>query len=605
LQIDRFQQRHGLQMSMTGVMTIPRNVLRPLSSLRKWLLDGGRGWVAMRTVAVLLATLLTSALVHHRHPMLLKSFLWPNSNVHTNPKIPNEKDNAPLPPGSLGCPWLGSNILAGSQRRGPEYFYRQESARLGDPRVWKSYFLGSPYVVVSGKEWVQQVNNLEFSQTTSLAAPKLTTTSEDDKENGMVNKRKLVPKKNTKPVVFGRNNLMFESNKDKHAFLRKLVGSAMTPQALKKALPTIQQTALDVIEREVVQPLLANTTANNQMIQMEDVCVDYTMDIVQRQFLGLNLPPSEVDTFRDKLKIWTKAFFSLVGLFNIPWLVTRSAPYQAKLYIESKLEDKIDSLLQNGPDNTSIISNMLFAVDNDKDDTDIGSVATTKNNKLSREEVVENALLLVLAGAETSAGTLTLAMLLLGLHPDKYSQLVNEQEKVVQEHGEELTQAILDKECPYLDAVVKEALRMGPITGGFPRRTLETIVVDGVKIPKDWLIFTTVRLTHQLDPVSRLPEDAHMDAYEGFQPERWLQFKTTPSDFIPFGAGPRYCIGSSLAMMEMKVFLAVLARRVSYFELTPNCGGANTKKPVKWNPSTITPRPLEGVTIQSIAVVQR
>ena len=241
---------------------------------------------------------------------------------------------------------------------------------------------------------------------------------------------------------------MFEPSREKHAFLRKLVGSAMTPQALKGSIPIMQQTAEDVIEREIVQPLTMNGTRKNQ-VKMENVCVDYTMDIVQRQFLGLNLPSKEVDIFREKLKVWTKAFFSILGQFSIPWLVSRSAPYKAKVYIESKLEAKIDSLLKQGPEE-SIVSKLLFARDEDQAST-----------RLSREEVVENALLLVLAGAETSAGSLTLAMLLLGLHEDKYRRLVQEQKQIVEKHGEELTTAILDKESPYLDAVVKETLRIG------------------------------------------------------------------------------------------------------------------------------------------------
>ena len=163
--------------------------------------------------------------------------------------------------------------------------------------------------------------------------------------------------------------------------------------------------------------------------------------------------------------------YSLLGILNIPWLVKRSPPFKAKQYIVSKLEEKVDSLLSEGPD-TSTLSNMVFATDEE-----FGAAT------LTREEVIENAQLLVIAGSETSAGTLTLAMLLLGLHPDKYNKLVEEQLQVVEKHGEDLTQAILDKECPYLDAVVRETLRLGPVTAGFPRTTKETIVIDGFQIP--------------------------------------------------------------------------------------------------------------------------
>jgi cytochrome P450 len=70
------------------------------------------------------------------------------------------------------------------------------------------------------------------------------------------------------------------------------------------------------------------------------------------------------------------------------------------LYIEAKLEEKIDSLLKNGPD-SSTLSEMVFAVEEDGND-----------RKLTREKVIENALVLVSAGTETSASTLILAMLL-------------------------------------------------------------------------------------------------------------------------------------------------------------------------------------------------
>ena len=140
------------------------------------------------------------------------------------------------------------------------------------------------------------------------------------------------------------------------------------------------------------------------------------------------------------------------------------------------------------------------------------------------------------------------------------------------------------------------------ITGGFPRIAKESLVVDGVQIPKGWPIFTTIRLTHQLDPVTRRRNDAHMDVYDGFWPERWLQPETTPSDYMPFGAGPRYCIGYHLAMAEMKIFLSLLARRIPAFELQNFSSGM--KKPVLWNPGTIIPRPLDGVPIQSIKISQ-
>lgn len=514
----------------------------------------GMPWSRTSKLASILILLLASTFLYrHRY-----KYLWPGLE-------PDPSFSEPLPKGRFGCPWIGNNVLAGSETLGPECFYRQTSRRLGDPRVWRLYFFG-PVAMFTGKPLLQKINNMEFTKTGA-----------DVNVNKEKNNKQV-------PQIFGNSNLMFETNKERHGFLRQLVGSAMTPLALKWALPTIQQTAENVIERLVIQPMKSSTGPS--VVKMENVCVDYTMDIVQNQLLGLKLTQEEAVVLRERLKEWTKAFFSISQMLQLPWLVKRSKPYKAKLYIQSKLDQKIDSLLEKGPD-TSTLSNMMYAVDE-----------VNNSAKLSREEVMENALLLVLAGSETSAGTLTLAMLLLGVNPDKYSKLVQEQEQVVKQHGAQLTQAILDKECPYLDAVVKETLRIGPVTGGFPRRVKETFVVDGVQIPKDWGVFAGYRLTHELDPVAALPGDAHMDVYRGFQPDRWLKAETTPSDYVPFGVGPRFCLGYNLAMMEMKVFLAVLARRTTSFELANY--PAALKQPVKWNPYTIMPRPKDGVLLQSI-----
>jgi len=482
-------------------------------------------------------------------------FLWPG--VRPDPGF-----SEPLPSGSLGCPFFGSNVLAGSYKKGPEKSYRKASERLGHPRVWKFYFLGTPVAAVSGAALVQKVAAQEFS-----------TADADTSPEASLEKPKQDKKR---PMVFGRDSLVSERNKERHAFLRRLVGSGMTSSALRQALPTIQGTAQDCIDQLLLEK-------KEKTVRMESFCMDYTLDITQRQLLGLDeFPASEQVVMREQLNIWLSAIFSLLAnlISGIPFLVRRSKPFKARQYIEAKLEEKIDSLLENGPDQ-SILSNMLFATDEEH-----------QCSKLSRDQVINNALLLVAAGVENSASTMTLALLLLGLHPDAYAKLVNEQYEFQSRHGDKIpTQELLDNECPYLDGVVKEAMRLGPVSGGFARRARRTIIIDGKQIPKGWPIFPTIRLTHQLDPVSRLPDDSHMDVHKGFDPERWFHSSTTPTDFIPFGAGPRYCLGASLALMEIKVFLAMLARSVASFRLV----GKSASGEIKWNPRTMVPRAADGV----------
>ena len=545
--------------------SVPCELCRPAKgavALVSWFRSMGTRMKSTNMAAAFLPRLTTVFAVLFLTALLLKFRLrlfWPG--VKSDPEFPDH----PLPPASLGCPWLGNNILAGSKKKGPEYFYREASKRIGDPRVWMFYFLGSPVVAISDPSLIQKINSMEFKATEALSFT--------------YKEQKGWEEEKDKPAVFGNNNVMFERNEKKHSYLRKLVGSAMMPSALKAAIPTIQETAENTIQTELLQ----NIDGDGTPVKMEDVCTSYTMDIVQKQLLGLNLSPEENHIFREKLEVWLKGLFSLSGTFGIPWLVKRSAPYKARLYVAAKIEEKIDELLANGPD-SSTLSNMLFATDE------------KNQSRLTREDVVENALLLVIAGSETSASTLTLATFLLGIHPEKYQRLVEEQREVVKKNGPRMRQDVLDNECPWLEATLKEALRMGPVSGNFPKRTLKTITIDGVQIPKGWSIFSAYRLAHQLDPVTRLEDDAHMDPLKGFAPERWLQPETTPSTFFAFGSGPRYCLGVNLAMTEMKIFLASLARAVPSFELNAPIQDGK----VLWNPSTLIPRPLDGARISSV-----
>ena len=480
----------------------------------------------------------------------LQRRLWPGAK-------PDPNFAEPLPPGSLGCPFFGHNVMKGSKQDGPEIFYRQESERLGHPSIWKLYFLGGPCAAVTGAPLVQDMLSREF----------VTVGAEEDTST---------KKPKNRVAVFGQNNIGYERNQEKHATLRRLVGSGMKGSTLSAAVPLLANSASKCMD-QILQ--------GEGPINMHDYSVDYTMDFVQRQLLGCDnhILSNKEDRakFREALDTWLSALYSFVPFLvrRMPFLVRRLKSYKAKVFLETCIEEKIESLLENGPD-TSTLSNMLFAMDEES------------NAKLTQEQVIENAMFLVAAGAETSSSTLTLTMLLLGLHPDKFQKLVQEQATLLENAGHETLTADQLNSSPYLEAVIKEAMRIGPVSGGFPRKLRETMVIDGVQIPKGWSVFPNIRLTHQLDPVTRLEDDSHMDVRTGFLPERWLDEATTPQDFIPFGAGPRYCLGANLAMLEMKVFLATFARRIASFQLV------NGDVPVEWHTATMIPRPADGALIE-------
>ena len=469
--------------------------------------------------------------------------LWPKTAGDPN-------FTQPVPLGPLGCPFFGLPFFIGSTDYGAGAFYLKQAAKLpmAARKLWKFYFLGNPFVVVAGADNVKAILNKEFEP------------------NGLRSATRRSSSLGTGASIIS------EQDKSRHQFLRRLIGQAITPAAVAKSYDTLQQAAQETVDKML-------TASANGPVVMEDVCTDFTLDVAWRQILGLDLSPDQVPVFHKAVADWIGGIISINSLTGIG--LERTPSYKALKYLENLVDQQVTKLRENGPD-ASTLSGMVFAKDEEN-----------PTRTLSQREIIDNAMILILAGSETSASTLTNAMLFLGLNRGTWDKLVQEQRRAQAVYGDKLTKEVLDKECPYLEAVIKETMRIRPISGGIPRRTTATMVMNGYQIPKDWLIDFNVPLTHQLDPKTFLEDGSNMDIYKGFVPDRWLSPDTTPTDFIPMGAGPRYCLGSNLAYAEMKIFLATMARTID-FKLVKE------QEPVEWKLTSIIPKPKDGVVVEVV-----
>jgi Cytochrome P450 len=111
-----------------------------------------------------------------------------------------------------------------------------------------------------------------------------------------------------------------------------------------------------------------------------------------------------------------------------------------------------------------------------------------------------------------------------------------------------------------------------------------------------------------MDPKTYQNDNSHMDIVADFQPERWLSEQTMPSEFIPLGAGPRYCLGANLAYAEMKVFLAEMAMTIDFslIDYQPNTkrysdqeksGVGKKKNKIRWKRYSILPKEKNGLLV--------
>lgn len=487
---------------------------------------------------------------------LLQSLLWPG----TTTQIDSQYSDISLPPGGYGCPFLGYDLFSGSKEYGPIAGLHKLCQKMAGSDIFKTYTFGMPIVSVSGVDNIKSLLKYEFRP--------------DGVNTYLMGKDNLGP-------IFGEEALLYENNAEKHGMVRRLVGSAMTPASIGAAIPSIQEAACVHIDT-ILQ-------TKDVPIEMEKIFSDYTLDIAWKQILGLDLKAEEVPTFHRAVEDWTGGIMNPMLLlpFRIPGLMRFTKVGRARTYLVSKVEEKLERLERDGPD-SSTLSKLYFATDDDD-----SSDGTTK--KLTRAQVIHNALFLIFAGTETSASTLTCACLILALHPNVWQKIKEEQREICSNYGEELTQLSIE-ECVYLESVIKEVLRLKPVESQELRKVEKTIVVDGKQIPQNWLALLNIKQTHWNDPTVYKEDDSHMDIQNGFDPERWLGDESTkPSSWMPFGDGRRRCIGERLAMAEMKVFLAMLARKVDYELVTNNGSG------ISWKPNTAMARPLDGVVVRARA----
>ena len=171
---------------------------------------------------------------------------------------------------------------------------------------------------------------------------------------------------------------------------------------------------------------------------------------------------------------------------------------------------------------------------------------------MPERELIDEVLTLIVAGHETTASALNWTWYLISQHPQVEARLHAEVDGAAEEAAPGLGQM---EALPYTQQVINEALRLYPPGWLLSRRTLEADELGGYQVPPGSNVLLPLYLLHR-----------HPDFWtdpEAFLPERFApdQEGTRPRfAYMPFAAGPRHCIGETLAVYEMLMHLYKLAR---------------------------------------------
>jgi cytochrome P450 len=164
---------------------------------------------------------------------------------------------------------------------------------------------------------------------------------------------------------------------------------------------------------------------------------------------------------------------------------------------------------------------------------------------MSDDELRDQLFFLLLAGHETSAVSLAWALYELHRSPAALDRLRAEIDALGPDPAPDALAAL-----PYLDAVCQETLRLHPLLGFVPRRLRQPFELRGYRLPAGVQVGVGIGLVHGREDL--YPEPAR------FRPERFLERKFSPFEFLPFGGGTRRCLGAAFALYEMKIVLATI-----------------------------------------------
>ncbi|XP_034236373.1 probable cytochrome P450 301a1, mitochondrial [Thrips palmi] len=175
------------------------------------------------------------------------------------------------------------------------------------------------------------------------------------------------------------------------------------------------------------------------------------------------------------------------------------------------------------------------------------------------QRAVTMALDMLLAGIDTTGTVVATVMYQLATNPDKQQKLHEELDRVIPDPSKPLTKQQLE-DMRYLRACIKESMRVMPILVGNARTTIRDLVIGGYQVPKGTLVSMSTR--------EMTSNEAYFPRALEFLPERWLPGAddikgTHPFAFLPFGFGPRMCVGRRFADLEIETVVAKVFRNFS------------------------------------------
>jgi cytochrome P450 len=275
---------------------------------------------------------------------------------------------------------------------------------------------------------------------------------------------------------------------------------------------------MNALTLEVILQVVFGVTDESRLAELRPL-VNRTVNVSPAVFLGWGFPRLQ------RFGPWRRAFENQAALDHV-------------IYAEIAARRAADDL----DTRTDVLSRLLLVRD-DEDSTDTG---------LTDEELRDQLVTLLLAGHETTATALAWTLHELGKDPAQ---------------EQKARHAATSGDDAYLEAVLKESMRLHPVIPMVVRHLMEPATVGGIDLPAGANVAASIILAHS-------SETSHPD-HTAFRPERFLEGEVAANTWIPFGGGVRRCIGAGFSLMEG---VAVLREVLTAYDVRVPAGSRDVPK---------------------------
>ena len=361
---------------------------------------------------------------------------------------------------------------------------------------------------------------------------------------------------------------VFGANGDVWKRQRRMVMAGFDPTHVKNYYPSM----VGVSQR--LSARWQRAAAANQAIDLQPDLMRYTVDTIAGLAFGAGVDTlsSDGDVIQQHLDQIFPALYERIWK-PIPiwrWLPSKADKHlahsikQVNLAVEGFIAQARARLAAN-PARRAEPPNLLEAMIVAADEPASG---------MDDQQVAGNVLTMLLAGEDTTANTLAWMLHLMWQNPSTMAKAIAEVQRVVGNSTSPTLEQMAQLE--YVEACAHETMRLKPVAPLLFGQALREVMVGDVRVPKGVVVTALMRR----DSVS----DAHLPNAAAFEPERWLADGDTATSAattansakrisMPFGAGPRICLGRYLALLEMKLAIATILRDFDITSVDTEDGG--------------------------------